>query len=479
MTDAGSTRASVRVPRQGSPNDPDARDAVPPPAARGAPEHHIPEHRASAAFPPTEDGVARTHGHEPGWATVHIGRQPVHQADGTLYGFELLFRAAADASSSGVGVADGDSATTTTIVAAFTEFPLEEVLGGRLGFINLTRAFLVGDLPLPFEPGGVVLEVLETIEVDDEVVAGARRLVEAGYRLALDDFTWSPDAVPLLELADIVKVDVLGLGWDEVLDVVERCRPYGVELLAERVEDEEMLQRCRAAGFTLFQGYHLGRPQTLTVESLTPGQALSMQLIAELGNPETTADDVERLLRRDPALSYRLMRIANSAAYAQSRKLSTIRDAVVLVGMARLRGWLVLVALKGLPGSPESLIDSLSRARAYELLAGWHRLPQPEAAFTLGLLGGIAATLGVEPDAVVRGLPPLEADLHAAMTSPVTPPRPVTDLVSLRDAAAAYLAGDVPALVAGGVSPTLLARAYLEGLSWAETTCRAAGADDD
>ncbi|MFN8074495.1 MAG: HDOD domain-containing protein [Kineosporiaceae bacterium] len=476
MRDAGSARATARVPRPAG-----AVAAAGPDAVDASPAHAGVPGQSRREPDPASPDVTGWHPHKlpTGSATVHIGRQPVYAADGTLYGFELLFRAAADATASGVGLSDGDAATTTTIVAAFTEFPLEEVLGGRLGFINLTRAFLVGELPLPFDPDHAVLEILESITVDEEVVTGARRLVEAGYRLALDDFTWSEAAVPLLELAEIVKVDVLGLSWPEVLDVVERCRPFGVTLLAERVEDEAMLQRCRDLGFTLFQGYHLGRPQTLTVDSLTPGQALSLQLIAELGDPETTAEDVERLLRRDPALTYRLMRIANSAAYAQSRKLATIRDAVVLVGMARLRGWLVLVALKGLPGSPESLIDSLSRARAYELLAKWHGLEEPEAAFTLGLLGGIASTLQVEPAEVVRGLPPLEAGLLAAMTSPPGRPAPISDLVTLRDAAAAYLGGDVAALIDGGVTPTTIARAYLEGLSWAETTCRAAGSDDD
>ncbi len=445
----------TRVPRQATPDD-DVR--------------HVAVHALEGWKPDR---------HLPGAETVHIGRQPVYADDGTLYGFELLFRATREAVGSGVGPLDGDSATTTTIVAAFTEFPLDELLGGRLGFINLTRAFLVGQLPLPFEPEHAVLEVLESIEIDDEVVAGARRLVEAGYRLALDDFTWSDAAAPLLDLAEIVKVDVLGLSWDEVLDVVERCRPYGVTLLAERVEDAQMLARCRAAGFALFQGYHLGRPQTLSVDSLTPGQALSMQLIAELGNPDVTAERVEQMLRRDPALSYRLMRIANSASYAQTRKLSTIREAVVLVGIARLRGWLVLVALKGLPGSPESLIDALSKARACELLAKWHGLPKPEAAFTLGLLVGIADTLGVEPADVVKGLPELEADLHAAVTSDVRPPSPISSLVTVRDAAAAYLVGDVAALMSGGVVPGIVARAYLEGLSWAETTCRNTTGDDE
>src|SRR5690606_13581587 len=129
---------------------------------------------------------------------------------------------------------DGDAATTRTILAAFTAFDVADLLGGRLGFVNLTRSFLTGELPVPFKPREAVLEVLETIEIDDAVVAGTHRLAAEGHTIALDDFEWSAAAEPLLEVASIVKVDVLGLPWDQVMRTVERSSRHGVRLLAER-----------------------------------------------------------------------------------------------------------------------------------------------------------------------------------------------------------------------------------------------------
>jgi len=180
-------------------------------------------------------------------ATVHVARQPIHDVFGRLYGYELLFR---DTSTAGSAGSDDDSATTATIVAAFSEFGGQNLLGGKPGFINLTRAFLVGELPLPFSPDEAVLEVLETVDADDEVVAGVRRLAAEGYRIALDDFTWRPGCERLLEAADLVKVDVLTLGWDDVLETMDACRPFGVTFLAEKVEDEA----CSAAAPTPASG---------------------------------------------------------------------------------------------------------------------------------------------------------------------------------------------------------------------------------
>src|SRR4051794_14427551 len=167
-----------------------------------------------------------------GTPQVHVGRQAIHDLQGAVVGYELLFRSGPFADRSDQ---DGDAATSATILAAFSEFGAHALLADRPGFINLTQGFLKGTLPLPFGPDAAVLEVQETQNLDYDVIVGARRLVDAGYRLALDDFVFSPKVEPLLALADIVKIDVLKPSWDQVLRTVEGCGPHKVRLLAEKV----------------------------------------------------------------------------------------------------------------------------------------------------------------------------------------------------------------------------------------------------
>ncbi|HET9656209.1 MAG TPA: HDOD domain-containing protein [Kineosporiaceae bacterium] len=398
---------------------------------------------------------------------VHVGRQPILDRSGRLYGYELLFRGTTQASSSGVTGpgSEADAATTQTILSAFAEFGVQ-LLGGGLGFVNLTRAFIVGHLPVPFEPQAAGLELLESVEIDDEVVAGARRRAEEGYLLALDDFVWSPQAAPLLELAGIVKLDVLEPEWDEVLRTIELCRPYGVRFLAERVEDEAMLRRAADAGFELFQGYHLGRPQTLTMESLGPGQAVALRLLSQLADPATTARDVEQVLRTDPALSIQLLKIANAASSGLTRRLSSIRDAVVLVGMAKLRAWMMLIALADSgSGSGHRINTALVRARICELITPAIS-PQacPDAAFTLGLLHGFAEAVRLDPVGLGEGLPALADDLRSALAGEPGPLRKVLDCVLC------YESGDPAAMVANCPLADRLAGAYVQALAWTTAT---------
>src|SRR5690349_7834908 len=143
------------------------------------------------------------------------------------------------------------------MVAAFTDFGLHELVGGRACFINITREFLVGELPIPFDSNQTVLEIVETVDVDDRVVAGVEELVGRGFTIALDDYT--PGAHDrLLPLATYVKIDVLDTGLD-VAAIARRCREEypSVQLIAERLETEEQLHRAFDLGFTLFQGHVL------------------------------------------------------------------------------------------------------------------------------------------------------------------------------------------------------------------------------
>lgn len=410
---------------------------------------------------------------------VHIGRQPIYDADRRLHGYELLFRSEQNATAAEVAATDaaGDAATTSTILAAFSGFGATELLGGRPGFVNLTRAFLVGDLPVPFEPDQAVLEVLETVTLDPEVLDGVRRLKRAGYRIALDDFVWTPGADEVVALASIVKLDVL-TPWAQVVDLAHRCRNRGgsdLVLLAERVEDEQMVQRCLDHGFTLFQGYHLGRPQTLSSDTLSADRLVVLQMLTRLSAGNVQLRDIESILRADPALVLQLLRVANSSVNGLTRTISSITDAAVLLGLTRLRAWVLLLSMSTLTGSAGDSSVALLRGYTCEQLArrtasgsssgsssarSSAASLEPDAAFAVGLFDGIATLLGITAAALLDGLPPLDPQLAAALTGR---PGPLGELLA---AVRAYDCGDRVAVRRTGYSVDDVADCYLTALSW-------------
>lgn len=343
---------------------------------------------------------------------VHIGRQPIYNLDRVVIGYELLFRSATQTPAD----LGGTYATGQVIVNAFTEFGVEKLVGDRLCFINLTRHFLVGELPLPFDPDRVVLEVLETVVIDDKVIEGVYDLVRRGYRIALDDFVLGNGHEKLLGVASYVKLDVLGTDPDDLRTIAETCRPYpNVTLLAERVETGAQLKFAQMLGCELIQGYLLGRPQVLSTHALSASRLGRVQLMTALLSPDVEMAEIVAMVTRDPALSFRLLSATNSAATGLSRRVSSVHEAVVLLGTSRVRQWVSLMALADMSDADEAyLVNAVSRARMCQVVAELMGI-SGTTAFTAGLLVGVAELLGVPVTSLVEKLP-LAPELVAALT---------------------------------------------------------------
>ncbi len=393
--------------------------------------------------------------------TVHLGRQPVFDAEHDVVGYELLFRRAGAVAAD---VRDPEQATADVIVKTFADFGLDAVVGSKLAFVNLPRGFLVGNSPLPFAPERLVLEVLEDVVADSEVLDGMRRLRDRGFRFALDDFTLTARTEPLVELCDYVKLDVRALTRDQLIDHAQRLRPTGIQLLAEKVETTEELELCRSLSFSYFQGYLLSRPTVLSRRSLDSTRLACLRLLAVLASADFQVADAVSAIQSDPGLALRILRTVNSAASGLRRQVSTVREAVLLLGPRALMGWVMLIGMSGSDrGTPVNVDVALTRARMCELLAR-HAATAPDVAFTVGLVASLDLLLGLPLAEAVADLP-LEPEIVAAAL------RREGALGSLLDDVLAYEAQSPQRLV------TLpdARDAYLASMAWTRTILTSAG----
>jgi c-di-GMP-related signal transduction protein len=334
---------------------------------------------------------------------VHVGRQAIYDRAGDVVAYELLFRDAPDAVRA---TARGTYATSQVIVAAFTEFGIRELVGEHTCFVNLTREFLVGDLPLPFDPGQGGLEILADVEVDDTVIAGVVNLAEQGYTITVDEFIAGQGREALLTYASYAKVDMLNANLDQVRRTIELCRRHPqVQMIAQRLETEEQLSAAFELGFELFQGNILGRPHLVTTHVLNPARLDRLRLLTELSADEVNLTSAVAIIERDPALALRILQGVNAAANGLNRQVSSVLEAVILLGMAQVRRWATLMLVVDLAeGNEERLTEAVIRARMCQTLA--ERLGQPgHTAFTVGLLSAIGELLAIPAEELTTHLP--------------------------------------------------------------------------
>ena len=300
---------------------------------------------------------------------IFIGRQPILDREQQLYAYELLFRRGTQNSAD---VTDDLAATATVLSHVFSELGLEAALGPYLGFVNLDARMLASDAIELLPKDKFVLEVLETVDITPEVVSRCRELKDRGFTLALDDFvTFEERHKPLLELADIVKVDLMGMDAAALQRTVAALRPWNVKLLAEKVDDVAQVMVCRELGFELFQGYYFAKPTVIAGKKLSQSELSLIRLLGLILDDAETPQ-LEGIFKQEPGLTMNLMRLTNSAASGLRQKITSLRHAITVLGRRQLQRWLQLLLYTNPAGGGANPLLQLAatRGRFMELLAG-------------------------------------------------------------------------------------------------------------
>jgi c-di-GMP phosphodiesterase len=391
---------------------------------------------------------------------VFVARQPIFNRDLQVAGYELLFRGGDAATAL---VSDSEGATASVVLNSFTEIGLERIVGSKTAWVNVSREFVLGGLAAAMPPSVVGLEILEDELLDERFVHALIDLKRQGYRLALDDFQYSVSAERVLALADVVKLDVLELGREGVAREVARLKPYGMTLLAEKVETHEEHAYCAELGFDLFQGFFFCRPELVHNRGIFANRTSLLQVLAALQDSTVQLGQLEHMIGRDVGLSYRLLRYINSAFFGLRFEISSIRQALALLGVQNLRRWATLTVLASVDGKPPELtVTALTRARFCERAGEQLSGPRPGELFTLGLFSVIDALMDAPIEDVVA-LIPFPADMRDALTE--------------RKGEKGALLECVTALEAGDFdrAQKLVRRAgelYVDALMWADDAAR-------
>jgi EAL and modified HD-GYP domain-containing signal transduction protein len=312
-----------------------------------------------------------------------LARQPILDTHLQVVAYELLYRPLPPLDQLAQALC-GDQATRDVMVSAFQDLGIEQVTGGLPAYINFTEHWLQN--PPLLAPDTLVAEVIEYTQANAQNLDALQRLKRYGYRIALDDFSASPQQLAMLSMADIVKVDLrLCRNLEDSAALLNQHKRDGQVWLAEKVEDHEEFSFCLDAGYTLFQGYFFDRPKPLYGKRLADNKVAVLQLLQVLNQPDASIQTVETLLHSEPQLSFKLLQLVNSAAVGCVSTISSIKHALVLAGLDRVRAWANILALGRLDDKPFALREqALVRAHCCRDLAADAGL-DADTAFTLGL----------------------------------------------------------------------------------------------
>lgn len=388
--------------------------------------------------------------------TVRITRQPILSAGGEVFGYHLTH-----AAPGGNGVPGAARALTDSVLSV----GLEQLTDGRPAFMNVTRELLLSDACRVLPPAAAVFEIESAIAVDEDVMKVCRDLQSSGYALALHGFTPKSEAEQLLPFVRFVKVDAVETPTAQKTSVARHLAHRGLRLIAEQVGTRELARDAQTAGFDLFQGFFFCEPLVLRARPLPGRQLAYLNLLAALNRPTLSMSELEDLIKRDGSLTIRVLQCVNSAAFGVRREISSLREALVLLGTGTISRWATIWALAALNTGPTEVVTmAVLRGRCCELMGD--RLSEGTGAdlFLLGLCSLLETMLNVPMARALEEMP-LSAETRMALLGAPGAER------SLLDGVIAYERGDwanSEQITGGlGLPPDAAARAYRDALRWA------------
>lgn len=346
----------------------------------------------------------------------YAARQPILDVNKNLYAYELLFRDGVDNVFPGI---DENEATSRIIEGSQFNLGIEHLTGNKPAFINFTLETILKNYPTMVPPCSLVVEILETVQPGKKLLEAVKELKSLGYVIALDDYEHKPVWRHFFPYVDLIKIDLRAMSFEEIEQVIADISDFpDIKLLAEKVETSEEFEKCKLLGFEYFQGYFFSKPEMVKTKTLSPAQMTLAELLYETSTPEIDLPKVTQIFERDINLSYKLLRYTNSAAFKRRAEISTIKQALVVLGKYELKKFLSLLFTASVSDDkPVELLNlAMVRARFCENLASLEGSADSSMAFLTGMMSLIDAILDQSIEMVMEQLP-LSAEIKDALVN--------------------------------------------------------------
>jgi len=335
---------------------------------------------------------------------IFVGRQPIYNRNLGIFGYEMLFRAS-HINNANTRLSE-DGATSQVIINTFIDMGLDNLVGNSMASINLTERFLLNDDAIPLPPERIILDIQANTLINDHTLSALQRLKDTGFTLALEDFRDTPNFSDLLKIADIFKMDIKNNTHDEIVSRVKSLKKYNLKILAEKVETLEEYENYTKMGFNYFQGFFLSRPRVIKSKTLETSKLAVMQLLSTLHSTGTDISEIEKAISADLSLSYKLLKLINSAFFNLPNEVDSIKRAVIFLGRRKLSGWASMLALSSMNDRPIELVKmAMVRAKTCELIALKLGLKDEDQYFTAGMFSALDILMEQPIKALISPLP--------------------------------------------------------------------------
>jgi c-di-GMP phosphodiesterase len=391
-------------------------------------------------------------------------RRPLFNTHLNVMGYDLVCHSS---HKNQIDIKPNEPAHNDLLINTITDMPVQKIVGQQLAFIPYTRHLIKKNTHLAHHQ--LAVKIPKSTHIDATMLHALKVLREQNYTVAFDNFLLTPETQHLIPYADIVHLDILQLSPKQLAEHIRDIQPFGIQLLAKNIASYEVLEFCKTLGFDLFEGDFFRHPKLPMANQLSENESSLLELISGIHNPDLQIEKIEKLIARDATLRVKLLSLVNSAAFGAGQKVESLRQAIMLLGINKIKHWVNILVLTNLGEKPHELSNTaMIRARMCELISCQLKdYNTSDAFFSVGLLSTLDAFLDMPLEDVLAQL-----SLKESITNAILHHAGIEG--SILKIVMHYEKGewnsiDWAHLEENAISATTLSHFYLDTLRWVES----------
>ena len=339
----------------------------------------------------------------------YIVRQPVKDLKGGIIGYEIQYHGENQAYSMEEG--GNDFAAADTVYSFLTQ-NTGKALKGSLNFMTFTTTLLMKQTPKLFDSGDLVIQVGEDVIIHPLAMRFLERYNKEGYKLAVNDFQFSPRYFSIIDKFDYIKINFKTTSDSAIRSIVEMAHGMGKKCVATCVDDEDLYQKTFVMEVDAMEGRYVAEQMFTAVHSSGYLQSNFFRLMVAITKDEPNVEEIEQIISMDATLTYSLLRIVNSAYFALRNRATDVHQAIVALGLSQLRQWIYLLGTADAQGeldaSQEEMLKlSLTRATfASELMKYAKDMPiSRNDAYLMGMFSTLTYLIAAPMEEILADIP--------------------------------------------------------------------------
>lgn len=284
-------------------------------------------------------------------ASKYVVRQPIKDLTGKIIGHEILYHGENQAYSNVEAGSSSNEFAAADTIYSFLSHNTEKVLKGSLNFMTFTTTLLMKQTPKLFSPQDLVIQVDDSVIIHPLAMRFVERFSKEGYKIAVNDFQFSPRYFSILDRFDYIKINFNTASEASIRNITEVAHSMNKQCIATGIDDEDSYQKAFILGMDAMEGQWVAERLFTTVRSSNYLRSNFFRLMVAITEETPDIEEIANIISMDAMLTYSLLKIVNSGYFALRNRATDIQQAIVVMGIVQLQQWIYLLGVGDTEGS--------------------------------------------------------------------------------------------------------------------------------